>query len=311
MFLDVVILIVCAIIITIKERGVIMSSSEKNVKEITRYKNEVNQIPMRRWTAEEMNFFFAVLTRMRDEDTNLVIMDKYELAELANYTITYNKLYEETIKKLGDKVLDLKYWKQTTNSFVAMPLFTFFEANWNEDLSDMTVEIEVNSRFKHILNEWNEGNWTQFMLDEFTKIQSTYSKTLFRLLKQWRTKGVREFTLDEFKQLMDVPESYSAGMINKRIINNAVQDLQPYFKDLKVKILKSNARGTPIIGFKFTWTPEKSGKWDNKKYKKRSKKKESLPDWVNQEQTKEKEMSEEEAKKIKERLANIQENRKD
>lgn len=284
-----------------------MSDSDKNNKEITRYKNEVNQIPMRRWTAEEMNFFFAVLTRMRDEDTNLIIMDKYELAELANYTITYNKLYEETITKLGDKVLELKYWKQTTNSLVAMPLFTFFEANWNEDLSDMTVEIEVNSRFKHILNEWNEGNWTQFMLKEFTEIHSTYSKTLFRLLKQWRTKGLREFTLDEFKQLMDIPKSYSAGMINKRIINNSVQDLQPYFEKLKVKILKSNARGTPIIGFKFTWKPEKTEKWITNKYKKT--KKETLPDWINQEPTEEKEISEEEAKKIKERLANIQKNK--
>ena len=294
-------------IITQNTGGVIMSDSDKNNKEITRYKNEVNQIPMRRWTAEEMNFFFAVLTRMRDEDTNLIIMDKYELAELANYTITYNKLYEETITKLGDKVLELKYWKQTTNSLVAMPLFTFFEANWNEDLSDMTVEIEVNSRFKHILNEWNEGNWTQFMLKEFTEIHSTYSKTLFRLLKQWRTKGLREFTLDEFKQLMDIPKSYSAGMINKRIINNSVQDLQPYFEKLKVKILKSNARGTPIIGFKFTWKPEKTEKWITNKYKKT--KKETLPDWINQEPTEEKEISEEEAKKIKERLANIQKNK--
>lgn len=275
--------------------------SDKN-NQVTRFKNEVNHIPMRRWTAEEMNFFFAVLTRMRDEGTNLIIMNKYELAELANYTITYNKLYEDTMTKLADKVGELKYWKKTDNSLVTMPLFTYFKADWTKDLSDMTVEVEVNKRFEYILNEWNEGNWTQFMLDEFTEIQSTYSKTLFRLLKQWRIKGVREFSTEEFKQLMDIPKSYSSGMITSRIINNAVQDLQSYFKNLKVKVLKSNARGTPIIGFKFTWIPEKAGVWEKNKYKKRLKKKETLPDWATDPVKNDDKLSEEAQEEVRKNL---------
>ena len=277
--------------------------------QVARYKNEVNHIPMRRWSAEEMNFFFAVLTRMRDEDTNLVIMDKYELAELANYSINSNKSYKSTMSTLANKVGDLKYWKQSSNSLVTMPLFTYFNADWTEDLSDMTVEIEVNKRFKYILNEWNEGNWTQFMLNEFTAIQSTYSKSLFRLLKQWRTKGVREFSIDEFKHLMDVPKSYSSGMITSRIINNAVEDLQPYFKDLKVKILKSNARGTPIIGFKFIWKPEKTGTWVADKYQKP--KKEITPDWLKDkalEEEKETNVNTEKNDDLKKRLENLRKN---
>lgn len=55
----------------------------KKNKEITQYKNQVNSIPMRKRTAEEMNFFFAVLTKLRDEGTKEFVMDKYELAELA------------------------------------------------------------------------------------------------------------------------------------------------------------------------------------------------------------------------------------
>jgi len=287
-----------------------MSKSKTDMKEVTRYKNEMNHIPMRKWTAEEMNFFFAVLTRMRDEGTHLIVMDKHELAELANYTITYNKLYEKTMKSLANKVGDLKYWKQSSNSLVTMPLFTFFEANWTDDLSEMTVEIEVNKRFEYILNEWNEGSWTQFMLDEFTEIQSTYSKSLFRLLKQWRTKGIREFSLDEFKQLMDVPKSYSAGMINKRIVTNSVKDLQPFFKNLKVKILKSNARGTPIIGFKFTWKPEKTKKWIDNKYQKRKAK--ELPDWFGKEyveKEKEKEIDTETNDALQKRLEDLRNKR--
>ena len=36
-------------------------------KKVTKYKNEVNTIPMREWTVEEMNFFFAILTQLKDE----------------------------------------------------------------------------------------------------------------------------------------------------------------------------------------------------------------------------------------------------
>ena len=284
-----------------------MSKSKTDMKEVTRYKNEMNHIPMRKWTAEEMNFFFAVLTRMRDEGTHLIVMDKHELAELANYTITYNKLYEKTMNSLANKVGDLKYWKQSSNSLVTMPLFTFFEANWTDDLSEMTVEIEVNKRFEYILNEWNEGSWTQFMLDEFTEIQSTYSKSLFRLLKQWRTKGVREFSIDEFKQLMDVPKSYSSGMITSRIINNSVEDLQPYFKDLKVKVLKSNSRGTPIIGFRFTWKPEKTGTWVTDKYQ--EPKNETLPDWFNNKNVEEADIDTEKSDDLKKRLEDLRNKR--
>lgn len=243
---------------------------ENVLKKITRFNNEVNTIPMRDWSTEEMNFFFSVLTRMRDEGTSSIVMDKYELAELARYTIEHNKRYHDTIESLTKKLQDMTYFKKTSNSFVMMPLFTYFEATWSNDLSDMSLEVDVNKRFEYILNEWNEGNWTQFMLDEFLEVKSTYSKTLFRLLKQYKTVGKREFNVEEFKTLMNIPKSYSTGMITTRIVENGIRDLQPYFLNLKVKKIKSNKRGTPVIGYEFTFKPEKTEKWQEDKYTKQN-----------------------------------------
>ena len=107
---------------------------------------------------------------------------------------------------------------------------------------------------------------------------------------------------------MDVPKSYSAGMINKRIVTNSVKDLQPFFKNLKVKILKSNARGTPIIGFKFTWKPEKTKKWIDNKYQKRKAK--ELPDWFGKEYVeKEKEIDTETNDALQKRLEDLRNKR--
>ena len=233
----------------------------KKNKEITQYKNQVNAIPMRKRTSEEMNIFFSILTHMKNEGTKNIHLDKFELAEIAQYTVSNNKRYYETIKNLTDKLASLKYFEETSNSLKMMPLFTYFEAKWKDDLSNMNLEIEVNKRFEYILNGWNEGNWTRFMLDEFIGIDSTYSKTLFRLLKQWNTVGKREFNIDEFKRLLDIPKSYNVGKINNRIVKNGIRDLEPHFTDLKVKIIKANTRGNPVIGYKFTWQPEKTSSW--------------------------------------------------
>lgn len=232
-------------------------------KRITKYKNEVNAIPMREWTVEEMNFFFAILTQLRDEGVRKLTLGKRELAELANYSIEHNQRYETTISNLGDKVAKLTYWEKTSNSYTIMPLFTFFKATWNEDLSELEVKVSVNEEFEYILNRWELGKWTAFELREFTEINSTYSKTIFRLLKQWRTKGKREFRIDEFRNLLSIPDSYKNSHINERIIENAKEDLAPYFENLKVKIVRNNTRGRPVIGYIFTWKPEKTGKYVN------------------------------------------------
>ena len=237
-------------------------------KQVTQYKNQVNTIPMRNWTAEEMNFFFAVLTKLRDEGTKEIVMDKYQLAELAKYAVTHNKRYRDTIKNLVDKIGTLTYLEETKNSYSSMPLFLKFKATWTDNLENMELVLKVNPEFEYILNRWNEGKWTKFMLEEFIQIESTYSKTLFRLLKQWKTVGKREFTLDEFKKLMDIPKSYQNGIINHRIINNSIKDLEPHFKDLKVKTIKANTRGNPVIGYKFTWDPEKTNAWEQDKFNK-------------------------------------------
>lgn len=237
-------------------------------KQVTQYKNQVNTIPMRNRTSEEMNFFFAVLTKLRDEGTKEIVMDKYELAELAKYSVTHNKRYRDTIKNLVDKIGTLTYLEETKNYYSSMPLFLKFKATWEDDLTNMELILKVNPEFEYILNRWNEGNWTKFMLEEFINIDSTYSKTLFRLLKQWKTVGKREFTLNEFKRLMDIPKSYQTGIINHRIINNSIKDLEPHFKDLKVKTIKANTRGNPVIGYKFTWVPEETSNWEQDKFNK-------------------------------------------
>lgn len=82
--------------------------------------------------------------------------------------------------------------------------------------------------------------------------------------------GKREFTLEEFTFVMDTPKSYRPSEIKKRVLTPILEELQKLdsFRDLKVKTLKKNTKGTPVTGYLFIWTPEETEKWLENKYSK-------------------------------------------
>lgn len=257
------------------------------MNEITRYNNQLNTIPMRKWTTEEQNFFFGIITAARDKGTDILHFSKDELIELANYTLNENKRFEDTITNLVDKMETMRYREVTSNSFKSMSLFQYFEAHWEDDLSDMTLDVQVSSKFDYVINKL-EANFTQFELKQFTNIRSTYAKEMFKKLKQWRTIGKKEYAIDEFRAMLQIPKSYRATDINQVVLKPIKEELSEYFVGLKVKPVKVKKRGTPVIAYEFTWQPEKTGTWVYGKYenkngettRKITVRNEELPDWA-------------------------------
>lgn len=235
--------------------------------EVVKHHNDLNTVIMRKWTAEEMNFFFAIITKARDKGTSDLIFDKHQLAELANYSIEHNKRFYDTMDSLANNISQLRYIEKTKNSIEYMPLFTRFKVEWEDDLSDMQAQVSVSPLFEYILNKLS-ANFTQYELQEFTSIRSTYAKTAYRLLKQWRTVGRKEFKIDEFKLLLDMPSSYKSSEIDRAVITPILKQLSPYFEDLKVKKIKSKKRGNPVLGYEFTWKKEVTGTYDPDKFNK-------------------------------------------
>lgn len=254
--------------------------------EIVKHHNDLNTVIMRKWTAEEMNFFFAIITKVRDEGTRLMKFDTDELRFLASKDFHLDR-WSQTMKSVADKVVDLKYYERTEHSYAVMNLFSYFRV----DEKECIVEVEVSSKFEYVINKL-EAQFTQYELQEFTAIRSTYAKTAYRLLKQWRTVGRKEFKIDEFKLLLDMPSSYKSSEIDRAVITPILKQLSPYFEDLKVKKIKSKKRGNPVLGYEFTWKKEVTGTYDPDKFdkpksepkkasKSKSSKKTNVPKWSN------------------------------
>ena len=95
--------------------------------EIVKHHNDLNTVPMRNWTSEEMNFFFAILSKMRNKGTDLVNFSGNELKELAEYNDWNLPRFVNTMENLGDHVTSIKYKERTSHSFKIMNLFSIFE----------------------------------------------------------------------------------------------------------------------------------------------------------------------------------------
>lgn len=235
--------------------------------ELVKYHNDLNNLSMRQWTAEEMDLFFSIVNRIQEKGTRLLELDTNDLRVLANSEQrTYR--WVDTIERFTNKAMNLVYKEDTPDVLYVSRLFTRFKYDKNTD----NLEVKVNDDFEYIINKLT-ANFTVYELAEFTSLKSTYSKTMYRILKQWKSLGEKEFNIEQFRELLDIPKSYNTSSINRAVIKPIQKELPQYFEGLKVKPIKKNTQGTPVIAYKFTWLPQKSSakKWIEGKYNKKSK----------------------------------------
>lgn len=219
--------------------------------EIVKYENRLNHIPLRKFNSREMNLFFSIASRVREKGIDDITFSFHDLKKLSGYT----ERGEQFIKDLSstyDKLLSINAWNDDGNTLTKFVAFTKYSIIRDKQL----VIISVNPEFKGLFNQLK--NWTRFNLEQFTNLDSTYSKTMFRLLKQYRTQGWAEFSKETFFDLLDIPKSYwnSPSNIDKFILKPIKEELTPLFKGLTIRKKYGKGRGKPVIGYRFTWKAE-------------------------------------------------------
>lgn len=216
------------------------------------YKDEMNTVPLRNFNSKEMDLFFSICSKMRNKELNTVTFNFEDLRELSNYKITAINHFISDLESIYSKLIQLDYRIETEEKIIKFVLFTKYEI----DKINQTISIRINEEFKHILNNIF-GGFTKFELKEFTMLNSSYSKTAYRLLKQFRSTGYYIVQIDEFKRLFDVPESYQMYNITQRILEPIEKELSQYFKNLKITKLRGRGKRKRFIEhIEFKFEPE-------------------------------------------------------
>ena len=222
--------------------------------EIVKYHHELNTIPLRKFTPVEMNLFFSIVSRMREKGDKTVRFTFEQLKDLSNYKATANTRFVDDLKSTYEKLLQLRFGR-TSKTGLSVEMFVLFtKFKINGDVDEPYVDIQIFEDALPLLNNLDE--WVRYSLQQFNELQSSYSKTMFRLLKQWRTVGKVYFEKEDFHELLDIPKSYKQPDIDKRVLNPIRQELTAIFKGLSIKKKYGKGRGKPVVGYTFTFKPE-------------------------------------------------------
>ena len=217
------------------------------------YQNALNLVPLRKFTSTEIDLFFAMCNKLKEKDCETLTLTFDELKELSSYNpdIRHMNKFVTDLQHVYSKMLNINYTIRTDNKITSFVLFYKYEI----DLNEKTLQVSTAPDLKHILNELT-GNFTKFELQEMTQLKSTYSKNMFRLLKQYKHTGYFKIQIDDFRERLDVPKSYKMNDINKRVLNPIIKELGFIFKDLNITKISAK-KSRKIEWLEFTFEPEK------------------------------------------------------
>ncbi|HDC9238677.1 TPA: RepB family plasmid replication initiator protein [Staphylococcus aureus] len=217
------------------------------------YKNEMNLVPLRRFTATEINLFFAMCNKLKEQDTNTLRLSFDELKKLSNYSPEIRNInrFANDLDNVYKKMLNLTIRYEDDDVIERFVLFNHYRIHKREQY----LEISTSSNLKHILNSIT-NNFTKFELKEMTRLKSTYSKNMFRLLKQYKHTGYLKIHIDDFKNRLDIPKSYRMTDINKNVFKPIIIELGSIFNNLTINKIKAK-KGRKIEWIEFTFDAEK------------------------------------------------------
>lgn len=240
---------------------------------ITKYNNEMNLVPLRNFNALEIDLFFAICTKMKEQGSRKVVYEFSDLRALSEHKKhTTIQEFSNILESVFDKIQKLQYKEKKEGKKKSFSLFPYYEIDENSQ----TVSVSLNLDLKHILNNLT-GNFTRFELKELTEIKSSYSKNMFRILKQFRKSGYFVITIEDFRDRLDIPSSYRMSDINKRILNVIERDLSNNFRNLCIK--KKN-RGRKITHLEFIFDKEDDYVKPSSTIKNSTKSIEMTPEWL-------------------------------
>lgn len=215
------------------------------INNLIRYNNSMNTVPFGKFKEKELDLFFSICFKLKEQETKELVLNFSELKELSHYENRNLDRFVKDLKSTYDKMLALNFTIGFSSNFTKFVLFT----KYNINSSLRIVSIKVNEEFRYILNELT-GNYTKFELMDFVTLKSGYSKNVFKLLKQWEQVGKYEITIEEFRRILDIPIKYRISEIDKKVLKPVMEELPQHFVNLNLKKIK---KGRNISKLLFTW----------------------------------------------------------
>lgn len=224
--------------------------SKKESNQIVIYHNDLNKVKMPVFTELEQNLLFSILSKIRNKKANeLIYIYPHELNNISRKKLTKEELknialslkekffkadFTRTIEKKEENLIGF----QTINLFTEFTIWTeitdkhipqlaqsiMFGRKMTEYAEFKYIGLGISPKFEYLVNSLTK-NFTRFEFVEFTSLKGSYTKILYRLLKQYRTQGWMQLDIKEFYYMLNIKENTKLCDIDKRILNPAITEL--------------------------------------------------------------------------------------
>ena len=229
------------------------------MNEVVKYSNELHELKFNSMNEAQQNVFFTLLQQFRKASGDTLELDFNKLFELSQISQGTN-YRKEILDKIG-KLQEFKFRYQI-NELGDLRQDVIFPSI-ETDSKNKILKIRVSQGFKErYINSPLKG-WTRYELAEFVNLSGTYTKTIYRYLKQFKSSGRWRIRYDDFKELLGVPEKYRASEIDKWILKPAIKELSaernlfdmrrtPFEKLVVIK----HKKGREIEALEFCFMPQ-------------------------------------------------------
>ena len=238
------------------------------MNEVVKYSNELHELKFNSMNEAQQNVFFTLLQQFRNTDGYTLELDfnkVFELAQIANSS-SYRK---EILNKLRQiQTITFMYEINDLGDLQQDVIFPSIRT----DTQNRRLFVKVSRGFKDRYISSPLKGWTRYELAEFVGLNGTYTKTIYRYLKQFRSSGRWRIRYDDFKELLGIPNSYRARDIDKQILNPSIKELSaernlfdqrrtPFAK----LVVKKHKKGREIETLEFCFMPQPVSELDKDK----------------------------------------------
>lgn len=222
-------------------------------KEIIKYSNKLNNIPLKNFEKVDLNFFYAICAKVREKGSELVEIPLDEIKVMTEYKSTSVERFKSDLIRMNEKLRSCHGIYETDDEIVQFNLFSTFTIV----KSRKVLKIRVNPDVAWLLNNIAK-EFTSFELQEYVSLDGIYAKALYRLLKQWKMHGcTKKYGVSELKELLSIPDYETRRFLDK-VINPAIEEINKSgaFKNLRCEVIKAKKRGRPVEGYIFRFDLE-------------------------------------------------------
>lgn len=216
-------------------------------REIVNWNNDLTNFSLKGLTPSELDIFLGICYRCQHQGTRTIKIAFDELRGLSYFSSKDGDRFCDKVIAVNKKLLSLSFEVNDGHVYCGFSLFSMYKI----DTDNEYVEIAVDEHLAYLLNDF-EKNYTSMELFEHASMPSTYSKAVYKKLRQFRNqdKPFWKVSYQEFRDYLNIPNSYASNNIDQSIMPQIIKDNSKYFNNLKVEKYyeKPKGRGRSRLG---------------------------------------------------------------